>query len=423
MATLIGIIINMAKSNMKSMKKLRIYLLLMVSFFCVSSLWAQKKEIAAAKDQVKAGKNLEQAQANMQKLLNDSVNRRNLKIWLVLYDAVRKQYEQGNEKLYLKQAYDTAQLFSLTRQLFIVAQKMDSVEMIPDSKGKVHVEFRKAHGEYLDQIRPNLYNGGIWFVRKQKYEDAYKCFDEYIHCASLPLFANYTYQQNDKRIPNAAYWAVYCGYKMKNPKATLHHSYEALKDTAHYDYMLQYLAETYKLERDTARYEQTLREGFEHSPKFPFFFPRLVEYYVHKEQLDSAMEVVDKALEIDAKNETYLFSKSTILLNQGKNKESVAISKQLIAMNDSMPEIYYNAGLAYFNMAVAMDKNTQVSKKRHDEIVSLYKKALPYMVRYREMQPNEQEKWALPLYTIYLNLNMGNEFDEIDRLMRNTNKK
>ena len=29
--------------------------------------------------------------------------------------AVKKQYEQGNEKLYLKQAYDTAQLFNATR--------------------------------------------------------------------------------------------------------------------------------------------------------------------------------------------------------------------------------------------------------------------------------------------------------------------
>ena len=37
---------------------------------------------------------------------------------------------------------------------------------------------------------------------------------------------------------------------MKDTKATLHHSYEALKDTAHYNYMLQYLAETYLIRLD-----------------------------------------------------------------------------------------------------------------------------------------------------------------------------
>ena len=380
---------------------------------------AQKKEIIAAKDQVKAGSNLAQAQQSMQKLLADSTNRSNKKIWAVLYDAVRKQYEQGNEKLYLKQPYDTAQLFNTARQLFVVATGLDSVECVPNRKGKLDLEYRKQHAEYLNQIRPNLYNGGSWFVRKKQYVEAYRLFDQYILCASSPLFKGYNYQQRDKHLPTAAYWAVYCGYKMKDAKATLHHSYEALEDTAHYDYMLQFLAETYKLEKDTARYLQTLKDGFAHSPKFPFFFPRLVEFYSDHGRLDSAMVVVDKALAVDADNELYLYAKSTILLNQGHNKECIAICDGLIQRNDSLAEAYYNAGLAYFNMAVELDKNTQLTRKRHQEIVDYYQKALPYMERYRALQPEAQDKWALPLYTLYLNLNKGKEFDEIDKIIRN----
>ena len=34
------------------------------------------------------------------------------------------------------------------------------------------------------------------------------------------------------------------------------------------------------------------------------------------------------------------------------------------------------------------------------------------------MMPKEQDKWAPVLYRIYLNLNMGKQFDEIDRLIR-----
>lgn len=395
-----------------------LWLLTGMAWLYVQPVQAQKKEIAAAKDLVKAGKNLDQAQQNMEKLLLDSANRTNRKIWAVLYDAVRKQYEQGNEQLYLKQKYDTAKLFSLTRQLFVIAEEIDSVESIPNRKGKVEIESRKGHAEYLNQIRPNLYNGGSWFVRKQNYAEAYRFFDKYISCAHIPLFEGYDYQQHDKYLPSAAYWAVYCGYKMKNPKATLHHSYEALKDTAHYDYMLQFLAETYKLEKDTVRYLQTLEEGFEHAPKFPFFFPRLIEYYTKQNQLDSAMAVVDKALQVDAESGLYLFTKSTILLNQGKNKESLELSNKLIQRNDSIAEVYYNAGLAYFNMAVELDKNTHLSRKSHQEITGYYQKALPYLEKFRKMEPGAQEKWALPLYTIYLNLNKGKEFDEIDRLMK-----
>lgn len=379
---------------------------------------AQKKEIQTAKDQVKAGKNLDQAAASMKKLLADSANRTNRKIWTIYFDAVRKQYEQGNEKLYLKQKYDTAQLFNYTRQLFEVAFQYDSVETAPDKKGRRDFEFRKGHSDYLAHIRSNLYNGGIWFLNKKKYPDAYKFFDCYIECASQPMFKQRNYGEKDKHLPTAAYYAVYSGYKMKDPKATLHHSYEALKDTVHYNYMLQYLAETYMLEKDTARYVASLKEGFKRVPTFPYFFPRLVEYYVVRNQFDSAMTVVNEALTVVPDSDVYLAAKSNLLLEQGKLKECIEVSKKVIEVNQKLGDPYYNAGICYFNLAVEQDKNSHNSRKVKEQVEANYKKALPYLVKYREMEPKEQGKWAFPLYTIYLNLNMGKEFDEIDKVMK-----
>ena len=379
---------------------------------------AQKKEIQTAKDQVKAGKNLDQAAASMKKLLADSANRTNRKIWTIYFDAVRKQYEQGNEKLYLKQKYDTAQLFNYTRQLFEVAFQYDSVETAPDKKGRRDFEFRKGHSDYLAHIRSNLYNGGIWFLNKKNYPDAYKFFDCYIECASQPMFKQHNYGEKDKHLPTAAYYAVYSGYKMKDPKATLHHSYEALKDTVHYNYMLQYLAETYMLEKDTARYVASLKEGFKRVPTFPYFFPRLVEHYVERNQLDSAMTVVNEALTVVPDSDVYLAAKSNLLLEQGKLQECIEVSKKVIEVNQKLGDPYYNAGICYFNLAVEQDKNSHNSRKVKEQVEANYKKALPYLVKYREMEPKEQGKWAFPLYTIYLNLNMGKEFDEIDKVMK-----
>ena len=80
----------------------RITLLLCIICICLQ-INAQKKEISLAKDNIKKGTNLEQAESSMANLLKDSANRNNEKIWLTLYEAQKKQYEQGNEKLYLKQ--------------------------------------------------------------------------------------------------------------------------------------------------------------------------------------------------------------------------------------------------------------------------------------------------------------------------------
>ena len=119
---------------------------------------------------------------------------------------------------------------------------------------------------------------------------------------------------------------------------------------------------------------------------------------------------------------TYLLAKSSLLLNQGKNLECVAVSEKLIQRQDTIPDTYLNMGLAYFNIAIEMDKNTLLSRKKQQEIKEYYRKAQPYLETYRTLEPKETSKWALPLYTIYLNLNMGKEFDEIDKLMKTIKK-
>lgn len=61
-------------------------------------LWGQKKTITQAKDYIKSGKNLNQAEKLLTDLLNDSSSRSNEKLWILLFEAQRKQYDQGNEK-------------------------------------------------------------------------------------------------------------------------------------------------------------------------------------------------------------------------------------------------------------------------------------------------------------------------------------
>ena len=78
-------------------------------------------------------------------LLSDSANRQNPRIWLVLCDALKAQYEQSNERLYLKQATDTTTIFSLTMRLFETLSAFDSLDVRPDSKGRVRAEHRDTN--------------------------------------------------------------------------------------------------------------------------------------------------------------------------------------------------------------------------------------------------------------------------------------
>ena len=101
---------------------------------------AQKKAINQAQTYIKSGKNLDKAEKLMEDLLKDSLHRENIKIWITLAEALRKQYEQGNEKLYLKQKYDTLALFNNARKMFLVHEGLDSIDAKPDKKGKINIK-------------------------------------------------------------------------------------------------------------------------------------------------------------------------------------------------------------------------------------------------------------------------------------------
>ena len=395
-------------------KRYALFLFLWITI--VPCLNAQKKEIQQAEAIVKSGKNLDRAEQQMRKLLTDSVNRRNLKIWTTMTNAVRGQYLQGNENLYLHLKQDTAALFKLAHKMFRDYQAMDSVDALPDKKGRIRIKYRSSHAAFLQAYRPNLYNGGVFFLRRHNYQDAFTLLDAFLDCQRQPLFENQHFEQ-DPLNPTAAFWTVLCGYQLDNPSMALKYKDLALQDTVRLENCLQYLAEIYKKQCDKQLYEQTLVDGFERYPNSSYFFPRLIDHLNSTNQRDRAMTIVDEALAANDSSELFIFAKSNMLLNQGDYDACIALCDTLIARNDTLADAYYNAGVAYVNKAFLIEKG-RVGAKQRKQMRQLYQKALPYMERYRALAPQEKDKWAAALYNIYLKLNMGREFEEIDRILR-----
>ena len=135
--------------------------IILCSCLMATMVLAQRKELSQARTYIKSGKDFDKAEKLMTDLLEkDEENRTNEKIYLTWFQAVTKQYEAANEKLYLKQKYDTAAFFNLTRRLYTIAETLDTLDAMPDGKGRVKLRYREDHAELLDQLRPNLYFGG-----------------------------------------------------------------------------------------------------------------------------------------------------------------------------------------------------------------------------------------------------------------------
>ena len=326
-------------------------------------LRAQRKEISQARSYIKSGANLDKAVELMKGFLaNDSTNRQNPKIYITWFDAVEKQYAAGNEKLYLKQEYDTAALFGYARDMFDILARLDSVD----------TSQRKKYSEILNNYRPNLYYGGSYFVRKGQYDRGYDVFDWYIGTASHPMFDRFHYAKRDGRLAEAAYWATYCGHMMKSPEKVMKYTDMAEGDTAKLKFTLRYRAEAYLQLNDTENYLNTLKRGFEAYPEFRYFFPQLMDYYNERKDYESGLQIANKALQTDSTNVLFLFAKSTVLLNMGKSDECIRVSERIIHINDTLPLPYYNLGTALLNKTVELEKDI---RKNKTQLTAIYQEA------------------------------------------------
>lgn len=375
--------------------------------------FAQRKQIGEARTILLRGKDFAKAETLMIDLLKDTANQDNKRIYDIWLQAVEKQYAQLNEKMYMKQKVDTAQLFTLTQRLFTVGQRLDSLDMLPDKKGKVNLEYRKDNAQRLSSYRPNLFFGGAYYVRKQNFQKAYDLFEMYIDCQRQPLFDGYDLQNSDERMCEAAYWATYCGYRMNDPVLSLRYADLARRDTTKLENTLQYIAEAYQRLGKDSLYQKTLWEGFRLDVKSAYFFPRLMDSYTSTGNYKMADKVVDEALKTDSLNELFLFAKSTVMLNLQRYADCLRYSERLLDLNSEASDAYYNAGLACLNIAQHMD-----SRKYKKQVKRMYQRALPYMEAYRRLVPDAKDKWGPALYRIYFNLNMGKQFDEIDKMLK-----
>ncbi len=398
-------------------------LIFILTLFLFTPLSAQKKEISQALSNIKSSSKLDNAESSMRELLQDSLlsEKYKLKAHLTLAKAIKAQYDQASKKLYLNEEYDTAKFFELTKRMFSSFESLDSTAMLQIKKGK-KVPYRNKNSKLLSKSRINLYNGGIYFLNKADYDNAYGMMDAYVDCKNQPLFTQKNFSLNDSLSQMAIFSTIYSGYMLSKCDSALKYKEVALKSDKYKKQTLRLLASLYQMKKDTLSYVSTLKEGFKEDGTSSFFVTRIVDYYQLKNQLDSALNTINTALQYNPNEKSFLIAKGNVLLNMGKYDECIAISDSTLAIDPMAIDALFNAGTSYFNQAILISKEALNDKQLRQKESELYSKALPYLEKYQECEPEKINKWAPMLYNIYLNLNMGDKFEKISEILKESEK-
>lgn len=396
---------------------------------------ALKAEIKAANKTLREAQNILNAEGgNMNEaigFINQAIENphtaKQADTWNTAGQIQSKIYEKENEKMYLKQAYNEDAFFDALSKMFVYFNKCDELESQPNEKGKVIYKYRDTNAEHLAGIRPNLVKGGVDYFNKENNEKAFELFSQYIESAEFPLLGKYKFAETDSFITVVSYYASLAGMKMENYEKALKYVDRALDDPEVGENAMQYKCMAYAAMGDSAQWANCLKQGVEKYPAKEYFYSNLISYYSNHDQDKELVAFADEMI-----NKTglpiFYFVKGFVAQNAKDFDTAIEQYKLVIEKDPTYAGAYQNLGICYCQKA--QDKSDSLSslnmkskeyKAGMEEAKEWYKLALPLYEKLRDLDdgtdPDRKMAWQSGLYTCYYMLNMGPEFEAIEKLM------
>lgn len=395
----------------------------MVLLMAVSFAFAQEKNVKEAKSiagEVKP--DFAKAEQLINEALTNPETKDNAATWDVAGYIQKRINEKEMENAYLRKPYDTLKVYNSVLNMYNYFVKCDELAQIPNEKGKIKNKYRSANSKTILAERPNLINGGIQYFNLNQNEEALKFFAAYVDAATLPMLEKENLLEKDTILPQVAYYATLAADRVGDKDAVMKYAQYALKDKENGQFAMQLLTDAYKAKGDTAKWVEKLQEGIVKFPENQYFFANLVDYYSSSNQNDKAMQFANDMLAKDPNNKLYLYVKAYLYHNMKDYEKAIEFYKKTLDVDPTYAEACSNLGLVYLLQAqdyadkAPTDINDPNYATAQANIKKFYEEAKPYYEKARELKPDQKDLWLQGLYRVYYNLNMGPEFEAIEKL-------
>jgi tetratricopeptide (TPR) repeat protein len=401
------------------MKKIILSLFVLLSFIYG---YAQKANVSKARNiALTENGDYDQARELIKEALNDPTTKDDARTWftagLIGYQQsdnlyknalIGQQYDQDVKGKALMEAYN----------YFLIA---DSIDHLPDVKGKVKPRFRKdikANLKDMYETSQHLLGYGAYLFDEKKYAEALDAFDAFLSIPKMPMMNNEI--ALDTTYYQIQYFAGYSALLLERHDKAISLYNEAKTGTFKPELVYQALAEEYAAVKDTVNYINTLEEGFKKFPAEPVFVQLLINHYFQKGDNESAARYLNSAIALEPNVPQYHFLQGFLLEQDGKVDEAKATYEKALEMKVDYPEPMIGIGRLYYNRAVALlDEASNISdtqlynaeKMRADQI---FRESLPYFEKAAELSPDDRET-KMTLRSLYYRLQMDDKFNAISQ--------
>lgn len=341
--------------------------------------------------------------------------------WYVAGLIGYKENDGLYQKALLNQTFDVDVKGKAILESFAYFLKADSLDQLPNEKGKVKPKFRKDIKNNLKEyytIQQNLIAYGAALFEKKDYDGAIKAFDVYLKIPTLPLMEK-------EIVTDSTYNMIKYYDAIASTNAKQHDKaialYEDLKDD-NYETLAVYqlLYEEYVGTKDTVNFVKTLKEGFDKFPSEPWFLQNLINHLIFSGKTADALVYLKNAIEREPNSAQYRYVKGNLDESLGNLDEALASFDKAIELDPTMADAYAGKGRLYYNKAVKMleaangIKDNKLYNAELKKAEGVFKESVPFFQKASKLKPTDVE-FKKTLRTLYYRLKMDAEFAAIDK--------
>lgn len=386
-------------------------ILAMVLLMGATTTFAQESVVKEAKSL--KGKP-EQAAQKIEAALTNAETKDDPATWKLAGDFQFSIYEGESQKIYLQSINpnDKADMPKMYNSLLKMIEYYTTcddkeVAMMKSNPKYKKLKFREKNAELIKPRRGNLINGGVDAINAQKYDEALKYFGAYVDLSNAPMFEKDASVKADTMVTLSAAYAAMAANFAEDKESMLKYGEIGKLDPNEGWRPLMYMSEYYKTLPDTAKWVEVLDEGVKRFPQQDYFVGNLADYYLTHNKTTEGIAMIDEMLKIK-QSAYYYFVKGVLQLESKDYTSAVATLQNIIDLNDTMlPQAYSKIGDCY--LFPAQDIATEISALAVDdpkyapkeaEVKDLYRKAMPYYEKAKELAPTETKLWQF-LANIY----------------------
>ena len=376
--------------------------LAIILFSLVFSAFGQKSRVMAVTQMIDAEKYEEAKEAIELALVNDKTSK-----WPRTYFTkgllCQTAYEAGVK------SKDSKKTNLYPDQLFLAYRSYEKALEL-DLRGRLHNVIGQKYYLLANDFRIT----GEELYSKGKYESALTAFEHALLIGDSELISA-------KADTSLVYNAAMAAFESKEWGKAINYL-TRLHENAYSPSASLLLAISYEMEGDTLRSEEVMVQGLELYQYEDSIVMYLVNQMVGSGRLESAIEVLDRAIEARPDNYRYYWARGLVYRRMNNNEEAI---KSFILADERSPEspaLYYHIGICYYNMGIELresalrilENNEYAAIRR--QYLDKFREALKWIEKSYELDPDNQET-ASTLYQLYDQLQMRKEQESLRRLM------